>query len=182
MYWAIAVGSAGLTLSFFSGVWILRQRSKPPKISKVIPEEVVQGTPAIEDASGKLALADVDADKANLSALRDAIDAPTLQLDDSRMQALQDHRAEPAQENTALALRDYLNSQNTAAPRNPTSPTSATSPTSPTSATSPIQISRSPNVRSPNQVSMQASRPTRSHVKQLPKPIRETTDVEWRNW
>jgi len=168
MYWAIAVGSAGLTLSFMSGIWILHQRSKPPKMSQVIPEEVVQGTPAIEDASGKLAMTDMDADKANLSALRDTIDAPTLQLDDSQMQALQDHRAEP--ENTALALQYYLNSQNAAAP---------TSPASPTSPTSPIQISRSPNARSPNQVPRQASR---SHVRQLPKPMRETTNIEWQNW
>mmetsp|Transcript_50847 Transcript_50847/g.91400 ORF Transcript_50847/g.91400 Transcript_50847/m.91400 type:complete len:1384 (+) Transcript_50847:47-4198(+) len=169
MYWAIAVGSSGLVLSFFSGIWILSQKS-PPKISKVIPEEaVVQGTAAIQDIDGKFALGDFDADKA---ALRDAVDAPPLQLmpDAGEVHALQDQiGAEPVQENTALALAQFMGNSGNA----------PTSPTSPAQASRNPQMSQGQMSRSPPHNSRQASR---SHVKQLPKPIRETSSAEWKHW
>eukprot|EP00930_Biecheleria_cincta_P039078 TRINITY_DN26884_c0_g1_i1.p1 TRINITY_DN26884_c0_g1~~TRINITY_DN26884_c0_g1_i1.p1 ORF type:complete len:1376 (-),score=103.66 TRINITY_DN26884_c0_g1_i1:40-4167(-) len=118
LYWAIAVGGAGLLLAGVSGLWIMYMKSiLSPKVSRVspAPEKVAEGVPttdlALED-NPKYALDDGADDFGPYDA---QYNSQALTLRDAPLPAgnelaLQNHQQEyfPDAQDTGQALREYL--------------------------------------------------------------------------
>eukprot|EP00931_Biecheleriopsis_adriatica_P115458 TRINITY_DN91243_c0_g1_i1.p1 TRINITY_DN91243_c0_g1~~TRINITY_DN91243_c0_g1_i1.p1 ORF type:complete len:1344 (+),score=210.68 TRINITY_DN91243_c0_g1_i1:99-4130(+) len=155
VYWAAAVGGAGLLIALGSGLWIHKMRTPKPKLSQVAPkpEDVAKGAPIspqpIED-NPKLAIGDTEAEKARL-ALKDAT-----QPDGNNALAIQDAR-QPAGQDTALALQEFMQQGR-----------------APSTANTERPMRSAGNTNS--------ARNTRTQNPQILKPVRDGSSQKWQYW